>query len=282
MTSTVQNKLVDWHQVWKGMMENCSLVAVEQGTMKQWTVIEAEEFLKNAGEQYVKQVMNKLNVTSNDTVLDVGCGPGRLTIPLAKVTKSVTAVDLSPGMLEVAKRRAKEEGLDNITFVNKFWREIKIGKDIKQEYDVTIASNAINLLGSKETQNNGKKMLDWNLAETLLKIDAVGKNNYITMSVLHHKDFSRIFDAMGKKYQPFPNYIVVHNVLHQLLIKPRIDYIVTACKKHNKPEKVLKRIEWICDISPEEKEQVKQKLLSTKVDTNSGLQVWALMSWQNN
>ena len=282
MTKDVQNKLVDWHQVWKSMMENCSLVAVEQGTMKQWTVSEAEEFLKNAGEQYVKEVMTKINVTSNDTVLDVGCGPGRLTIPLAKIAKSVTAVDLSKGMLEVAKRRAKEEGLDNITFVNKFWRETKIGKDIKPEYDVTVASNAINLLGSKETQSNGKTVLDWNLAETLHKIDSVGKTNYLTMSVLHHKDCSQIFDVIGKKYQPFPNYIVVHNILHQMSIKPRIEYFLTFCKKHSKPERVLKRIEWFCNINPEEKERVKQKLLNSKVNTNSGLQMWALMSWQNN
>ena len=50
-------------------------------------------------------------------VLDCGCGPGRLTIPTARMvgpTGSVTALDMQPGMLEKARGKADAEGLGNI------------------------------------------------------------------------------------------------------------------------------------------------------------------------
>ena len=50
-------------------------------------------------------------ITSKDRVLDIGSGTGRFTIPLAEQAVSVTALDRSPAMLEVAKRKAEDKGL---------------------------------------------------------------------------------------------------------------------------------------------------------------------------
>jgi 2-polyprenyl-6-hydroxyphenyl methylase / 3-demethylubiquinone-9 3-methyltransferase len=45
-------------------------------------------------------------------VLDVGCGGGLLAEALARAGARVTAVDLAPGMIEVARLHARESGLD--------------------------------------------------------------------------------------------------------------------------------------------------------------------------
>jgi len=55
------------------------------------------------------------------SVLDVGCGPGRVTIPLAKAVGddgSVTALDLQQKMLDRVRERARGEGLENIAFIH--------------------------------------------------------------------------------------------------------------------------------------------------------------------
>ena len=44
--------------------------------------------------------------------LDVGCGGGLLSEALSRKGASVTAIDLAPGMIEVARLHAAEEGLD--------------------------------------------------------------------------------------------------------------------------------------------------------------------------
>ncbi len=54
-----------------------------------------------------------------DRVLDVGCGTGGPTRDVARVAVDgeVTGIDLSTRMLELARQRSAEEGLDNVAFV---------------------------------------------------------------------------------------------------------------------------------------------------------------------
>lgn len=56
---------------------------------------------------------------AGETIVDVAVGPGRSTLALAEQVGAlgrVEAVDLSPGMLAIARRRVAEAGLANVTF----------------------------------------------------------------------------------------------------------------------------------------------------------------------
>src|SRR3954453_21636733 len=46
------------------------------------------------------------------SVLDVGCGGGIATEPLARLGANVTGIDPTPGLVEVARRHAEEGGLE--------------------------------------------------------------------------------------------------------------------------------------------------------------------------
>jgi len=59
------------------------------------------------------RVVNRY-VRPGDTVLDIGCGPGLFTLPIARRVGEkglVIAVDLQEGMLEILKEKAAREGL---------------------------------------------------------------------------------------------------------------------------------------------------------------------------
>ncbi len=57
------------------------------------------------------------HLTREKSVLDFGCGVGDLTNAIAEKVKAVHAIDISSGMLEVARARASQRGIGNVTFV---------------------------------------------------------------------------------------------------------------------------------------------------------------------
>jgi ubiquinone/menaquinone biosynthesis C-methylase UbiE len=66
-------------------------------------------------------IIEHLRVAPGMYVLDVGCGPGRLTIPLARAVGEngcVVAIDVQAGMLKRAREKAEGEKLTNIRFVH--------------------------------------------------------------------------------------------------------------------------------------------------------------------
>jgi len=53
-------------------------------------------------------------VSGRGRLLDLGCGPGRVTLPLARYFREVQAVDLEPEMVEVGRGEAVRLGITNI------------------------------------------------------------------------------------------------------------------------------------------------------------------------
>ena len=66
------------------------------------------------------------------TVLDVGCGPGRLALPLAERvgdSGQVVAVDIQAGMLDRVREKAKAAGIENVELVQAGIGEGKLGRE---------------------------------------------------------------------------------------------------------------------------------------------------------
>lgn len=67
-----------------------------------------------------RKTIGYLELSPGIEVLDAGCGPGRLTIPVAKMigpTGTVTAMDLQDGMLSSVQDRAAKANLSNIQYI---------------------------------------------------------------------------------------------------------------------------------------------------------------------
>jgi SAM-dependent methyltransferase len=56
-------------------------------------------------------------LTSEDIVVDLGCGTGQLTLPVAGRVRAVAGVDPEPDMLARARRAASEQGVRNASWL---------------------------------------------------------------------------------------------------------------------------------------------------------------------
>ena len=74
-------------------------------------------------------IIQHLNLQPGMKVLDVGCGPGRLTIPVAQQIGpqgEVVAIDIQTGMLRRAQEKAQAAQVSNIRFLQAGVREGKL------------------------------------------------------------------------------------------------------------------------------------------------------------
>ena len=77
-------------------------------------------------------------VTSEQTVLDVGAGGGRLTIPLAEYCEHVTAVEPSEAMREQLIATAKGWDVQNIEVVASRWEETVV-----EPHDLVVCAHVV-------------------------------------------------------------------------------------------------------------------------------------------
>ena len=88
-------------------------------------------------------------VKEGDRALDLGCGTGTLALRAAKKGAEVKAIDINPGMLEVAKEKAEAAHLSkNIEFVEMGVAEL--GNETDHCYDVVMSGLCLSELTEEE------------------------------------------------------------------------------------------------------------------------------------
>ncbi|MCI5121164.1 MAG: class I SAM-dependent methyltransferase [Candidatus Electrothrix sp. AUS4] len=61
-----------------------------------------------------------------NTAIEIGPGPGSLTLPLARQLNTITAVEPSPAMAEVLTENLRQQGLENVRVLRQRWEEVAV------------------------------------------------------------------------------------------------------------------------------------------------------------
>ena len=103
-----------------------------------------------------KHIINKLQITENMNVLDIGCGWGGMAIEIAKQTgANVKGITLSENQFATASKRAQEEGLsDKISF------KIQDYRNETHKYDRIVSVGMFEHVGIKYFRTYLKKTYD--------------------------------------------------------------------------------------------------------------------------
>lgn len=86
----------------------------------------AEKMAENCAsptDSYLQQLTSKIDLQGAQTLFDMGCGPGTVSLALADKLTTIYGVDYSQGMLNVAARRAAALKADNVHWIQRAWEE---------------------------------------------------------------------------------------------------------------------------------------------------------------
>ena len=89
-------------------------------------------------DDFLKFMSQKIDITQDMSVLDVGCGAGAYSITLAGRAGQVVGVDFSPKMIAAAQSSAAREGIENVSFLQRDWYNCS-GDEFKDRFDVAFA-----------------------------------------------------------------------------------------------------------------------------------------------
>jgi len=178
---------------------------------------QAKSYYKSAVqmEDLTLKQLNRISLLPENSVLDVGAGTGRLTLPVAKQVQQVTALEPSRNMLSILETDAKKNGLNNIHFINKTLEDFDTCSG-SISFDVVIASFSFFMV---------------DMEKALTKMNNLAKN-----SVYLFSSASRLMDNELLKLTPnepidrHSDYFYINNILLDLGILGNVeiwDFIAT-------------------------------------------------------
>ena len=113
--------VINWNEIWRATEDSKE----RSNNLEFWN-----EFAPRFGrsldrpDPYIDIFYEYLETTPEETLFDMGCGPGTLAIPFAKKGHEVFAADFSPEMLKHLMIRAEEAGVaDRIHPIELNWNE---------------------------------------------------------------------------------------------------------------------------------------------------------------
>ena len=216
---------------------------------------------------YNDEFLALVDISACETLLDVGCGVGNLSLKLAQKLKEVNSLDYSLGMLEILEQNAKEKEINNINTINKSWYD---SWDDVPKTDIVIASRSMEVT---------------NMKEALLKLDNKAKKRvYISYKVGGSFLSDEILEAMQKKVIKKPDYIYVLNILYSLGINAKVNFVRSEGRNtvYTSKEDFIKSVSWsIGDLSKDEiisLEKYYEEVIKHKEETVDYVK-WAVISW---
>ncbi len=260
---------LDWEYIWqKGYQKN-------RKKGKDWNTVSKDfgKWLEN--DDYPDVLIGHMNITKNDTVLDLGAAEGTISFKIAKLAKSVTALDRAEQMISEINEKAENQKIDNVETI-----EMDIN-DISTEnignFDIVLASRSFNGI--------------YDMKERLACLNEIA-NKYVYITLFgssSHKYKAEKAKIVNQEFKPGPDYIIVAHILKSLGIEPNI--IQLDCKnlkEYHSLEEAIQRAAWkLGNLNDEEKENLKNYFKEIFIKNERGNWVnpkdktdWVLIWWK--
>ncbi|MEA1945190.1 MAG: class I SAM-dependent methyltransferase [Euryarchaeota archaeon] len=141
---TGRTKELNWREAWAEMQKQRgrSLRIGYDPEFRDKFAEDSSEIAKHNNYEYGRKATEALSgrLDDNFEVLEIGAGPGTLTIPLAENVKRIVVIEASGTAVNYLKRNTKECLVENVEIVNKNWLDVDEHK-IKDGFDLVVCSH---------------------------------------------------------------------------------------------------------------------------------------------
>ena len=197
-------------------------------TLKLW------KFLENEHNKHV------------DSVLEIGCGAGFISVWISRFAKKVTSTDINKQALKIMQFNAR---LNNINNINPIYSDVY--SNINQKYDVIISNPPYMFLPIKDKKRiyayGGHLGLDI-LTKILIDLDKFLNDNgvayFLTNSYIMENGTNTLLDLLGNIFYEQDYLITIKEILYQIpssnspfYKKEKISKAVLCCIKMEKGKK---------------------------------------------
>lgn len=262
---------IDWQMLWRQSRARKSWKSKDS---REWGE-KAESFAGRVRDSaFVDLFLKHIELDQDMTVLDVGCGPGTLAIPIARQVRQVTAIDYSAGMLTLLEQEADRQQIDNVRALTCAWEDDWAAMGIGR-HDVAIASRSMNIVDLK----GGLEKLDSHAASRVYVVERIAPSPFDPDA----------FSAIGRPFSSGPDYIYTVNMLYRLGIHPRIEQIELASEmRFANIDRAMQNYRWMFRDLTAKEERLLENFLRKRIvrqETDHIIirrdhpQRWALMSW---
>ena len=158
----------------------------------------------------VTNIIEKADITNNDTVLEIGPGLGTLTKELIKVAKRVIAVELDEDMCDILNSRFNA---DNLEIINADILKLDLNEYTKKYGKIKVVANLpyyittpiiMKLLESNYDISEIVVMVQKEVAERICSTKKDRENSSITISINYYAAPAIIIDVPKDNFLPAP------------------------------------------------------------------------------
>jgi len=173
-----------------------------------WDARAAQSSWKRRHDDYSEAFLARLDLSGVATVLDVGCGPGLLSLPIATQVSHVHALDYSTGMLDGLRAAMARDGVSNVTPWALSWTDD--WRDVPR-CDLAIAS---------------RSLMVPDLEAALRRLDTHARQRAcITFATGPRAGVPELSELLDREWMPMPDHRYPINMLLDMGREPQVDYL---------------------------------------------------------
>lgn len=206
----------DWAEEWRRLQKHRK----SPDDASFWDKRSATFATKDAPNPYVDRFLELAAIKEGESVFDMGCGTGALTIPLVQAGHQVVAADFSSGMLSVLRSELDAAALPAAAGGARLiqmswsdpWSEHGVGSD---SVDIALASRSIATA---------------DIRDSLLRLTDVARRRVcITLSTgSSPRSDERLLAELGLAGKAGHDYLYAFNILVQEGLHPEVSYITST------------------------------------------------------